>query len=198
MGQPLSGSNARGYKNIVALAAKNGWKLLQLFCASRAVALQESGASYNSLGIARVGVDLPALAFKAYSKAADLGVSVALCNKSSILANSGNNGAALEILSSYQGEFDAADPGMPYELRARMERAVKQERDKEAELLERGRRQLQALWTIAAQALRTRATEIAQPNGRLGGILNPINIQEGKCPPIGLLAQYAAARLEAS
>jgi hypothetical protein len=187
----LAGQQARGFKNIARVAESEQWNVLNLYCAHRVVALEESGTAANNLGIARSRVGLPSLSYRSYGRAAELGVTVAICNRAAMVGSAPNWGAALETLDEHQGTFDAADPGFPFQLRAKFERDVNKEEDKEAEILEKAKRQFQAIWTLASQAFDQRDTVHTTMNGRLEGQIIAIMIQDGK-----LIADWAVEVIE--
>ena len=110
----LSGSTAEGYQPISDQAAKNNWNILSLLASKRVLSLDESGISLNACGIAQARLKLFSLAYRSYSKAAKLGVSVARCNMAGLLQSEAAASAGLSILDEHKARFDAADSGYPY------------------------------------------------------------------------------------
>jgi len=163
----LSGSRPAGYRQLADLALKNNWSALHLFCAAKVDSLAETGASANSHGIALARAGLGSRAFEAYSIAYSRGVSVARCNMAQLINSGAMPAAALKLIKEHEGEFDSADPGYPHDLKAKLERALGDEREREKRLLKAGEKQLNALWAFADSAFRSRKTPPFRPKGRL-------------------------------
>lgn len=130
-------------------AARHCWgkdvTSIALQLASVAVAKSNSGTAFLQRGIARAEAGLHSLAFSDYRIAAQSGISVAKSNMAWMLNNGPVPEAGLEILREHTGQFEAADPGSPYEARALLERSVEAERARERQLCASGDRAIKAI-----------------------------------------------------
>ncbi|MEH2047076.1 MAG: hypothetical protein V7L12_28180 [Nostoc sp.] len=96
------------------------------------------GTAANNLGRAFSELKLYSLAYLAYAKAAEAGVSVAKVNIANLHLWNPLPAAGLKLLKEHTGTYDAADAGYPYHIRAELERSVQNEQKTVNELHKQG------------------------------------------------------------
>jgi hypothetical protein len=138
------------YERTVSLSSGNAWNAFALTLAKDYDNLFETSSSTNFLGINLQALDLPSLAYEAYTKAMERGTSVAKANVASVVGNAPVPLVGLKILEGHSGAFDAATPHYPHEIRVDLEKKVHDERNR-MELLEKHGRQLIQIFTLLVE-----------------------------------------------
>ncbi|MFN6567133.1 TIR domain-containing protein [Dendronalium sp. ChiSLP03b] len=123
---------------LTELALDNEWSSLLTYFAERADKVDAQGTAANNLGRAYSRLKLYSLAYLAYAKAAEAGISVAKVNIAHLHLWNPLPAAGLKLLQEHTGTFDAADAGYPYHMRSELERSVQNERKKAEELYNQG------------------------------------------------------------
>lgn len=129
------------------------WPALFLVLAERFEDEVKSGSSANQLGIARESLGLPNLAFEAYERAASRDVSVAIANLASLSFHNELARPGLTLLERHTGEFDAAVPSHPFQVRVELEQTMHREHTRRTKLVEQGRLQERLLKEVVDRAL---------------------------------------------
>lgn len=107
-----------------------GNELLRWWLSEKVDNERGTGRSANDLGRSLVTLRLYSLAFQAYMRAAEKGISVARVNAATLIHTQSVAAAAVAILDLHTGPFDAASPQYPYEVRARLEAAIGEEKQR--------------------------------------------------------------------
>jgi tetratricopeptide (TPR) repeat protein len=141
-------------KNLTELAYENKWNSLSVFFAKRADMANSSGSAANNLGRVYARLKLTSLAYIAFDKATDAGLSVSKVNIASLHSSSPIPAAGLKILQAHVGDFDAADHGYPYSTRASLEESLQNEQKEANEQYSLGEKQSGKLSYFACEAMR--------------------------------------------
>ncbi|WP_335089291.1 hypothetical protein [Nostoc sp.] len=120
------------------MALDNKWSSLLTYSAQCADQVDVQGTAANNLGRAFSELKLYSLAYLAYAKAAEAGVSVAKVNIANLHLWNPLPAAGLKLLKEHTGTYDAADAGYPYHIRAELERSVQNEQKTVNELHKQG------------------------------------------------------------
>jgi hypothetical protein len=122
------------FLNTVRFCWEKGYTSIGLHMAARCLSEKENDDSHLYRGLLRGKAGLRSLEFADYRAAAKYGASVAKSNMANMLHGGAVAEAGLEILRDHIGDYNSADPGLPYQVRADLERSVSNERKAEAEL----------------------------------------------------------------
>ncbi|MBN4004679.1 hypothetical protein [Nostoc sp. LPT] len=123
---------------LTELALDNKWSSLLTYFAQYADRVDVQGTAANNLGRAFYELKLYSLAYLAYAKAVEAGISVAKVNMATLHLWNPLPAAGLKLLKEHTGTYDAADAGYPYDIRAELERSVQKEHKKAEELYKQG------------------------------------------------------------
>ncbi|HVY29111.1 MAG TPA: hypothetical protein VHB79_21280 [Polyangiaceae bacterium] len=151
------------FLNVARFCWEKDYTSIGLHMASRCFSKQANDKSHLYRGLLRGKAGLRSLEFADYRAAAQYGASVAKANMATLLDTGAVAEAGLEILRDHVGEFNSSDPGLPYSIRASLERSVSEERKKESEFRSYGSR----VATAVHRLLETwrRRVEQARPEG---------------------------------
>ncbi|MEH2277538.1 MAG: hypothetical protein V7K40_22800 [Nostoc sp.] len=123
---------------LTELALDNKWSSLLTYFAQCADQVDVQGTAANNLGRAFSELKLYSLAYLAYAKAAEAGISVAKVNIANLHLWNPLPAAGLKLLKEHTGTYNAADAGYPYHIRAELERSVQNEQKTVNELYKQG------------------------------------------------------------
>ncbi|MBN3943949.1 hypothetical protein [Nostoc sp. NMS9] len=123
---------------LTELALDNKWSSLLTYFAKCADQVDVQGTAANNLGRAFSELKLYSLAYLAFAKAAEAGISVAKVNIANLHLWNPLPAAGLKLLKEHTGTYDAADAGYPYYIQAELERSVQKEHKKAEELYKQG------------------------------------------------------------
>lgn len=149
----------------IDVALDNQWPALLARFAGAYDDDAQSAHSANQLGRAFGTLELPSLAFRAYSRAATGGVTVAKSNLAALLRSSPVAAAGHEILEAHAGEFDAATKAYPFRVRAEVEEAIEKETKRAGELRALGFKITQQLGLLADLALADNSDHTLRDDG---------------------------------
>lgn len=133
---------------------EQGFVAIGLHFANFLLDKKKTGSFALVRGLARARAELHSLAFQDYRTASEDGISVGTSNMASMLGNQAVPEAGLELMRRHEGTFDSADPGHPYETRARLERLVAEEEKKEIAYMEYGRKIVVVIHRLVESAIR--------------------------------------------
>jgi hypothetical protein len=123
---------------LTQLALDNKWSSLLTYFAKCADQVDVQGTAANNLGRAFSELKLYSLAYFAFAKAAEAGISVAKVNIANLHLWNPLPAAGLKLLKEHTGTYDAADAGYPYYIQSELERSVQKEYKKAEELYKQG------------------------------------------------------------
>jgi hypothetical protein len=129
------------------------WPTLAIYFSTRFDRLAKNGTSKNQMGIACSVAGLVSTAHRSYESAASLGVSVAKVNIATLYEAGPVPNAGLQLLRAHDSEWDAADPGYPFETRARLERLINDENEQVQALYRRGEQLFKQFTDLSLRAL---------------------------------------------
>ncbi|MEH2287751.1 hypothetical protein [Nostoc sp.] len=140
---------------LTELALDHKWSSLLTYFAQCADQVDVQGTAANNLGRAFSELKLYSLAYLAYAKAAEAGISVAKVNIANLHLWNPLPAAGLKLLKEHTGTYDAADAGYPYHIRAELERSVQKEHKKAEELYKQGYKVAEMIGHFGWEAIRS-------------------------------------------
>jgi hypothetical protein len=141
---------------LTELALDQKWSPLLAYFAQRADKVDSEGTTANNLGRAFNNLELYSLAYLAYARAAEAGISVAKVNIATLHLWKPLPAAGLKLLQEHVGTFDAADARYPYHMRAELEQSVQNERKKADEPYKQGSKLALMIGHFGWEALRSK------------------------------------------
>lgn len=136
-----------------AAAERYEFVSLRLYFATEYFAKSSDARSANELGRAYQAAGLESLAYQKYVEAGERGSAVGWLNAAQLLGNGEIAAAGLALLARHKGDWDASSPEYPYDVRAKLEKAVADEVQTAAAMENCGRRAFEMLLELAEHAL---------------------------------------------
>jgi hypothetical protein len=156
----LSEGNAEVLAQLTEVAIEERWPGIAICTANTLRRLSDSNSAINTLGRAYHVGGYHSLAYEAYEEAAGAGASVAKANLARCLTHHPNPAAGLAVLKEHRGDFDAASPDYPFQVRAEAEKLVEAERTKAVASAKVAQRLCLILAEIADEALSSDSDEL--------------------------------------
>lgn len=156
--------SASAFERGVSAAERYEFVTLRVYFATEYFSKASDSRSANELGRAYEAAGLKSVAYQRYMEAGERGSAVGWLNAAQLLGNGELPAAGLALLARHKGEWDASAADYPYDVRARLEKAVADEFETAVAMENRGRRTFEMLLELAEHAF---ANELPKSGAKL-------------------------------